>query len=79
MITVLKATTLQKNTLHGYSHGVSRLEFIQDANGNWVTGKGILSNPDFAGILPQLEALVEIPYSKVAVEEDPEAQDADPV
>jgi hypothetical protein len=62
MIIVLKATNTQKTAIHGYENGISRIEFIKDGNGNWIVGKGVIDNPDFAPILPQLLDLSEIDY-----------------
>ena len=70
MITVLKATEAQKTAIHGYQNGISRIEFIKDGNGNWIVGKGVLDNPDFEPILPQLLELSEIIFVPAQEAED---------
>ena len=67
-ITVLKATTEQKNTLEQFVNGNWAIKFIQDSNGNWVIGKSILVNSKYEAIKSQLKALEEIPYNPVIEE-----------
>ena len=54
---MLKATVSQYNALNGYTNGVSVIEFAIDADGDYVIGEGVLSDPAFVEILPQLELL----------------------
>jgi len=59
---VLKATTKQKNDLSGTYPNGHVLQFIQDADGNWVCGVGNIDNPKFAEIKDQLSQLEVIDY-----------------
>lgn len=59
---VLKANNEQYNELNGFSNGGARLEFIKDANDNWIVGMGVLTIPDFEPIRPQLQELEIIPF-----------------
>jgi hypothetical protein len=60
---VLKATTEQYNALNGYRNGNSVLQFVEDASGNWIVGKLVLTDEAFLAIRPQLEALEEIDFN----------------
>jgi hypothetical protein len=44
MIQVLKATQEQYNKLNGYTNGLHSIQFIKDANNNWVIGQEILND-----------------------------------
>lgn len=59
---VLHATTEQYNQLNGYSNKASVLEFVQDKLDRWVVGVGVLDDPNFEEIKPQLEELERIEY-----------------
>ena len=67
-MTVLKATTEQKNSFEQFRNGNWAIKFIKDADGNWIIGKSILDNNKYESIKPQLEQLEEIPYNPVIEE-----------
>jgi hypothetical protein len=60
---VLKATIEQYNALNGYRNGNSVLQFVEDANGNWIVGLSVLADEAFLAIRPQLEQLEEIDFN----------------
>lgn len=60
---VLKATEEQYTALNGFSNGPHVLKFILDADGFWIVGKSVLTDPAFLEIRPQLEQLQEIPFN----------------
>ena len=60
---VLKATTEQYNELNGYRNGNSVLQFVEDAAGNWIVGKSVLTDDAFISIRPQLEQIEEIEHN----------------
>jgi hypothetical protein len=62
MAIVLKATESQYNELNGYTNGNSLLEFVQDANDNWVVGEEVLNDVAFADIHQELSTLEKINY-----------------
>lgn len=68
MTQVLKATEAQYNAINGYTQGNNKIEFIQDANDNWIIGKSVLTDIAFSEILPQLQELEEIPFNPKRVE-----------
>ena len=59
---VLKATQQQFEALNGYKNGNGVLQFTTDANGNWIVGKSVLTDPAFEAIREQLEQLEEIEF-----------------
>lgn len=59
---VLKATQAQHEALNGYVFGVNVLNFAKDGNNNWIVGKEVLSDANFADIKPQLLELEEIDF-----------------
>ena len=62
-MTVLRASEYQKGNLHGQRRGNHIIEFTQDANGEWIIGKGILDNPHFSDLRSKLVRLTEIEYA----------------
>lgn len=61
-IKVLKATLGQKNALEGtYAKGAI-LEFVQDANNDWVVNDKVITNGNFLEIREQLLELPIIDY-----------------
>lgn len=62
MATVLLATQEIFDKLNGYKNGNSLLEFVQDANDNWVVGEEILNDVAFAEIHQDLQTLDKITY-----------------
>ena len=68
MIKVLKATDVQYNNLNGRVNGNSRIEFIKDADGNWIIGKEVLTDPNWQAIWPDLNQLEDIPFNPVVTE-----------
>lgn len=60
---VLKATEDQYNALNGYRNRNSVLQFVKDAEDNWIVGKQVLTDEAFLAIRPQLEALEEIDHN----------------
>jgi hypothetical protein len=61
MTTKLVATEAQKQMLDGFEFGVSRLEFVQDVQGQWFVGSEVLDDPNFAVIRQFLLQLEEAP------------------
>jgi hypothetical protein len=68
MARVLKATFEQYNILNGYANGNSLLEFVQDANDNWVVSADVLTDYAFEGIKSELGELEEIDYKPIISE-----------
>lgn len=66
---VLKATTEQYNNINNYSNGSYVLQFIKDANDNWVVSENLLNEPVFEAIHDQLNELERIEYVPIP---DPE-------
>lgn len=62
---VLKANTEQYNALNGYTNKNSVLQFVKDAEDNWIVGKQVLTDNTFLEIRPQLQQLEEITYNPV--------------
>lgn len=60
---VLRATTEQYNALNDYRNSNSVLQFVEDAAGNWIVGKSVLTDEAFLAIRPQLEQLEEIEHN----------------
>ena len=60
---VLKANTQQYEALNGFSNGNNYIDFIEDANDNWIIGKEILTDDEFLEIRNQLKQLEVIPYN----------------
>ena len=67
MIQVLKATEAEYNSLNGLVNGINKIEFIKDANNNWIVGKQVLSDPKWESIKSQLLELEEIDFNPVEV------------
>jgi hypothetical protein len=65
---VLKATLYKKNKLEGIYKNGSVLQFIKDANNNYVVNDAVLFDPDFEEIKDQLELLPLIDYEPKQVE-----------
>lgn len=59
---VLKATQEKYNLLNGFENKISKLEFIKDANNNWVVNEAVLYDHDFIDIRTDLEMLPIIEY-----------------
>ena len=57
---VRKATLKQKNELEKVYDG-TRLEFLEDADGNWTISEDAITYPKFASIKDKLLALPQIP------------------
>lgn len=66
---VLQATQEQYENLNGYSNGSHILEFIKDANNNWVVSANLLNEPIFKAIHDQLNELECIEYVPIPDEE----------
>ena len=62
-MTVLTVNQDQYNALNGYTNRNSVLQFVKDANNNWIVGKQVLTDDAFLAIRPQLEALEEIDHN----------------
>jgi len=60
---VLKATPEQKLQLEGEYLNGYRLSFIEDADGNWITGIGVFTSPNFAPIHDELSKLEKISHN----------------
>jgi len=65
---VLKATPEQKLQLEGEYLNGYRLSFIEDADGNWITGIGVFTSPNFAPIHDELAELEIIPHNPKKVQ-----------
>ena len=63
MIIVLHPNTQQYNSLNGYRHNSSELQFVKDGSGRWIVGLEVLDDPNFADIHDQLEKLQRIKYT----------------
>ena len=59
---VLKATEEQKDRLEG-THLNGYLQFIQDADDNWIVGMGVIDNPNFTEIREELSSLERIEHN----------------
>jgi hypothetical protein len=62
MAIVLLATQDIFDRLNGYKNGNSLLEFVSDANDNWVVGEEVLNDVAFAEIHQELSTLDKIDY-----------------
>lgn len=63
MIIVLHPNTQQYNSLNGYRHNSSELQFVKDGSGRWIVGLEVLDDPNFADIHDQLNQLQRIKYT----------------
>jgi len=63
MITVLNPNSQQYNSLNGYKHNSSELQFVKDGTGRFIVGLEVLDDPNFAEIHDQLEQLERIEYT----------------
>ena len=59
---VLKVTEEQKDRLEGI-HLNGYLQFIQDADDNWIVGVGVIDNPNFYEIREELNSLERIEHN----------------
>jgi hypothetical protein len=59
---VLKATLYKKNKLEGIYKNGAMLQFIKDAENNWVVNEAVLNDENFAEIKKQLELFPLIDY-----------------
>ena len=59
---VLKATDEQKDRLEG-THLNGYLQFIQDADDNWIVGVGVINNSNFIEIREELNSLERIEHN----------------
>ena len=66
---VLKATQEQYDLINGFQNGVHKIEFVKDANDNWIVDVAVKENPAFLGISDILNSLEEIDYSPIITEE----------
>ena len=67
---VLKATTEQYNNINNYSNGSYVLQFIKDANDNWVVSENLLNESVFEAVHDQLNELERIEYEPVPDSEE---------
>ena len=63
MIIVLHPNTQQYNSLNGYRHNSSELQFVKDGSGRWIVGLEVLDDPNFTEIHDQLNQLQRIKYT----------------
>jgi hypothetical protein len=63
MITVLNPNSQQYNSLNGYKHNSSELQFVKDGTGRFIVGLEVLDDPNFAEIHDALKALKRITYT----------------
>lgn len=66
---VLKATQEQYDSINGFQNGVHKIEFVKDANDNWIVDVVVKENPAFSEISDILNSLEEIDFSPVILEE----------
>jgi hypothetical protein len=59
---VLKATLAQKQALEGTYLNGAVLQFVEDANGNWVVNQSVLNDANFDSIHEQLSTLPLIDF-----------------
>ncbi len=59
---VLKATNTQRIALEGTYFNGAVLQFIQDANNDYVVNESVLIDPNFEAIHEQLASLPKIDY-----------------
>ena len=67
---VLKATEEQYQELNGFQNGVAKLEFVKDADDNWIVSKAVKYYHFFDGIISKLDELEEIDYNPVIIIEN---------
>jgi len=60
---VLKATEQQKQELEKKYLKGCELQFVKDADGNWIVGAGVVTNINFAPIHEELKQLQIIPHN----------------
>jgi hypothetical protein len=65
---VLKANQAQYEQLNGFKKGVHKIEFVKDANDNWIIPSQVKENNAFEGILEQLNELEEIDFNPILEE-----------
>jgi len=65
---VLKANNAQYEALSGFKNENSHISFIQDADGNNIIGKEVLTDDKFLEIREELEQLEVIPYKRKETE-----------
>ena len=65
---VLKANTAQYEALNGFTNENSHISFIQDADGNNIIGKEVLTDDKFLEIREELEQLEVIIYKRKETE-----------
>lgn len=68
MIKVLKATEAQYNSFNGRVNGVHILQFVKDADNNWIIGKEVSTDSAWQAIWPDLNQLVEIDFNPIVTE-----------
>ena len=59
---VLHANEEQYTELNGYENSFSLLEFTKDALDRWITGLGVLDDPNFVDIHDKLNELERVEY-----------------
>lgn len=67
---VLKANEAQYKELNGFENLPHRLEFVKDANDNWIVGEHILKCEEFSQIVDKLKELEVIDYNPIIDEEE---------
>lgn len=72
---VLKATEEQYQELNGFQSGVAKLEFVKDADNNWIVSKAVKHYYFFDEIVSKLDELEEIDYNPVIVEVSEESSE----
>jgi hypothetical protein len=65
---VLKATFEQKKELQGAYKNSAVLQFIEDANGNWVVNENVMNDPNFESVKEELSSLPQINYVPKIIE-----------
>ena len=60
---VLKANETQYKELNGYEKLPNRLEFVKDADNNWIVGDNVIDFDGFSEIKDKLQQLEVIDYN----------------
>lgn len=62
---VLKANQEIYEAINGFQNGVHRLEFIKDADDNWIVNLEVKECAAFASVMDEINKLEEIEYNPI--------------
>ena len=68
MTQVLKATEAEYSSLNGSVSENNVIEFIKDANNNWIVGTEVLTDPTWQSIWSILNQLEQIDHNPIQIE-----------